>query len=91
MLQLIAGQHLGNPKKRQIERDKKLYPAMKFNVKFTQMSTESSLSQNGRFEAKCRSVNDTWKIMSAFEILKLKNLTVGATMKSLVTFANDVY
>lgn len=29
--------------------------------------------------------------MSAFEILKLKNLTVGATMKSLVTFANDVY
>lgn len=44
-LKHTAGQHLGNAKKRQIERDKNPYPAMELNAKFPQMSTDNSLSQ----------------------------------------------
>ena len=46
-LKHTGGQHLGNAKKRQIERDKTSYPAMELNAKFPQMSTDNSLSQFG--------------------------------------------
>jgi len=66
---------------------------MKLNAKFPWMPIDNSLSQCGRFGAKGRTTNDTWKIMSAFEI-EIKTLHncdyYERTMKSLVTFTNYV-
>lgn len=38
-----AGQHLGNVKKRQIEREKNPYPAMELNAKFPQMPKDNTI------------------------------------------------
>ena len=79
-LKHTAGQHLGNAKKRQIERDEKPYPAMKPNAKFTQLPTDNSISECGRFGANGKTVKDTLKLTPHFEIPKLKHFTVVTTM-----------
>lgn len=54
---------------------------MKLNAKFPWMPIDNSLSQCGRFGAKGRTTNDTWKMMSAFEIPKLKHFIIVTTMR----------